>query len=1683
MKVIINALGYVGQSGGAGGAGVFVQYLVSQLAESCAVDVLIPPDSKSFDFKPKGVRFIELPYLSPETLRHLREGPTVVVDPFGGLPCRNFPDDIGLCTVIHDLMHLERPYFFPLREREERSNSFALGVHRADAVIVFSQDQARAVKRYFPGTLPVVIPHLPYMTLRGQSASSQERQLPQGLKNFVLFAAVRWPHKNHKTVVEAFASYIQRTGSALQLVMCGGACAESRFSYAPSNDTHSSQIIDLGRVDDGTLDSLFHHAQAVLFPTLYEGFGIPVLEAAYLGKMIVGSSLDVFDEILGPSNYRRVVDPLCHARWMDAFADIEGPARQAFEVASRSIREKVDVPGFINKFTGVLKGCADRYTHPAFYPLHQFPSGDHPTSVLLGSLNFSDIYGSSTPDAGARYVVLGAKPAAHTSTIFRNSTLDVDRRKCLRATYDIGANANESLGTLQFSAWVRLHGEPDIDALLWAVNDQNVVDFLPQLRGGDWRLVRANIPKAGYIDFRGQRAGVNEVANFELEIHDPLILRLLPPLTPREEPLKRSLTILVSTLGSAIPLSSIVKEAEEFNRRLPLAASGVSWIILATAKALDAKFSVATLPANVRIQTVPSETLSRDAATSLLSPYQPIDHLLLLEASDLRALVSEAGIGAITSLFSAAPNRRELVLDIAPHSHGLWRAEERGKFLEIRSRAGEPLPPLDPLVIDTIITAPTAETRPRFAIIETDRTSTLSHHSTVSTLFLDGAEFLGFQRVLGLNRSSELGAKDDIETWAGFSSQVYDVGAAETFCLELGQFIEAVGLGSDDIVFLHSLSPQIVLGSARFIASNPELSPTFVMRFFSTAEAMRGHKLSYVSILKSIASVAAVRRKMQFFCESLNLQDYYESQIGIPFPLLFNPEHPSLANVRKSLWFDQNLGGGKAPTLAFFGEAREEKGFDEIPGILSDLLQSDVMSNHRFLIQTGSNLGNDTAKIARAKKALMALKAKYPGRIRTFESVETPEQFYFLMKHTTGVIAPYSVSAYERRGTGVTLEALQMGLVVFAWAKTDLFATFRSTGRVIGVEDHSSFAQTIIEYFSASQTTAFGEGPIPLSQTPKDVCERMLSLVALGANMASKPAHPPVVWVGNDTFGEGCSVVYSSQKRAFSELDRDCYELFVPWPDPNWSGVDSGAYDAKIYGFDTGYEGSGLAWVAQPVFTPALHSVLAEIQNQGPTYKRLRTLNEHFKLPASFQRMATNSRIGTIILNYVHLHPVIEALGSTDRIVCETHDIVSYQHAVRRGDEVSFSEKIDEFSDMMKLPKIIAISAEEQREMAGVCSGSQVFWRIPPYIPEPIQIEETGSASLLDINALLALGGVPNDVALPTVEMLAVYCVRDDLNSLFHLDTATGRAAFFRWWFFFGQFETDSEIKLNRRQFQWLVGMANETTEPDWRGMLTLIASFRPDLRAVFGSDEKADFRAMANWAHTHAEREYGISPIDLLKRGLEEFRGLRSGALKRASAALKATLEADPHVPGRDWEELGPLLERIADVDRVDMAIIGSAHPANIVSARWFVENVFLKYFATKGRNLFVVGNLCTHLQDYSHRNLFLLGRCKRIEPMLAAARACPLPIVFGSGSPIKVIPAMVVNGAVTITHHIDRAFNLSGYDIPAFSEPREFATDLMALLTDDAFRAIRVARARKYAEENLTLDGYVKFWEKLLA
>ena len=146
---------------------------------------------------------------------------------------------------------------------------------------------------------------------------------------FFLMVGTIEPRKNHVTAIRAFAAYLERQPqSKLALVIAGS----PGWLYQPVLDTIrslglESRVLRLGRVDAGRLHWLYRNACALLFPSLYEGFGIPPLEAFALSCPVIASRIDAVVEVAGETT-ATLLDP----------DDVPGWAR-ALEAAASSPRD------------------------------------------------------------------------------------------------------------------------------------------------------------------------------------------------------------------------------------------------------------------------------------------------------------------------------------------------------------------------------------------------------------------------------------------------------------------------------------------------------------------------------------------------------------------------------------------------------------------------------------------------------------------------------------------------------------------------------------------------------------------------------------------------------------------------------------------------------------------------------------------------------------------------------------------------------------------------------------------------------------------------------------------------------------------------------------------------------------------------------------------------------------------------------------------------------------------------------------------------------------------------------------------------------------------------------------------------------------------------------------------------
>ena len=185
-------------------------------------------------------------------------------------------------TTIHDLQHEAYPQFFSRPQQTYRRHVYGRSIKASRIVITVSEHvRDDLVERLgYPVERVRVIHH----------GVDHERFTPDSHKRepFLLYPANWWPHKNHELLLKAFAS-VRRERPDLRLVLTG--------SDHPVD--LPGGVTSLGRVYDERLVELYRTAAALVFPSLYEGFGLPPLEAMACACPVAVSRVAALPEVCG----------------------------------------------------------------------------------------------------------------------------------------------------------------------------------------------------------------------------------------------------------------------------------------------------------------------------------------------------------------------------------------------------------------------------------------------------------------------------------------------------------------------------------------------------------------------------------------------------------------------------------------------------------------------------------------------------------------------------------------------------------------------------------------------------------------------------------------------------------------------------------------------------------------------------------------------------------------------------------------------------------------------------------------------------------------------------------------------------------------------------------------------------------------------------------------------------------------------------------------------------------------------------------------------------------------------------------------------------------------------------------------------------------------------------------------
>ena len=221
------------------------------------------------------------------------------------LPLR-LPGKVAGVVTIHDLVWKRFPETMMKSNLWLERMLMGPSLHSARRVICVSDFTAKELSREYPKLSAVCrVVHEAAETV----VKPDEQAAPVPEQPFLLFVGTLEPRKNLPRLLRAFARLVRTTDLPHQLLVVGarGWAGEDLDSLARQLDI-AARVKLRGRLSDAELRALYQSTVALVMPSLYEGFGLPVLEAMQYGAPVIVSKAGALPEVAGEGGL--LVDPL-----------------------------------------------------------------------------------------------------------------------------------------------------------------------------------------------------------------------------------------------------------------------------------------------------------------------------------------------------------------------------------------------------------------------------------------------------------------------------------------------------------------------------------------------------------------------------------------------------------------------------------------------------------------------------------------------------------------------------------------------------------------------------------------------------------------------------------------------------------------------------------------------------------------------------------------------------------------------------------------------------------------------------------------------------------------------------------------------------------------------------------------------------------------------------------------------------------------------------------------------------------------------------------------------------------------------------------------------------------------------------------------------------------------------------
>jgi glycosyltransferase involved in cell wall biosynthesis len=212
---------------------------------------------------------------------------------------------IPTVCVIYDLQYKTYPEFFAPEDVAHRNRTFIEAARRSTALAAisnYSREMATSVGKLDPASIKTIHLHISQHSLRNAPRDESilsRLQLTAG--KYVIYPANFWKHKNHEMLLTAFG-LARRSGLGDDIsLVCTGAPGERQqwLQRSARELGMGNHILFPGYLANAELLALVTNSAGVVFPSLYEGFGLPIIEAMATGVPVACSNVTSLPEVAG----------------------------------------------------------------------------------------------------------------------------------------------------------------------------------------------------------------------------------------------------------------------------------------------------------------------------------------------------------------------------------------------------------------------------------------------------------------------------------------------------------------------------------------------------------------------------------------------------------------------------------------------------------------------------------------------------------------------------------------------------------------------------------------------------------------------------------------------------------------------------------------------------------------------------------------------------------------------------------------------------------------------------------------------------------------------------------------------------------------------------------------------------------------------------------------------------------------------------------------------------------------------------------------------------------------------------------------------------------------------------------------------------------------------------------------